>query len=103
MIDAEHLALLKEGALLVNCARGPIVDSEALAQLLKRGKIAAALDVFDTEPPLADEYVLRDVPHSLLTPHVAFLTKEAMQRRAVIEFENVRAFLAGSIKNQCVL
>lgn len=103
MIDEEKLSMMKEGAIFVNCARGPIVDSNALAKLLKSGRIRAALDVFDTEPPLADDYVLRDVPNALLTPHVAFLTEEAMQRRAVIEFDNVRAFLAGSIQNQCKL
>jgi len=100
LMGREELTLLKEGALLINCARGPIVDTQALATLLEEGRIGAALDVFDREPPLEAEYPLMRSPNTLLTPHVAYLTKEAMVRRAVIEFENVRSFLRGSVQNQ---
>lgn len=100
LMGREELSLLKEGALFINCARGPIVDTEALAALLAEGRISASLDVFDSEPPLATEYPLLTTPNTLLTPHVAYLTKEAMARRAVIEFENVRSFLTGNVQNQ---
>lgn len=100
LMGREELSLLKEGALFINCARGPIVDTEALAALLAEGRISASLDVFDSEPPLATEYPLLTTPNTLLTPHVAYLTEEAMVRRAVIEFENVRSFLTGNVQNQ---
>lgn len=100
-LDKEKLALMKEGALFINCARGPIVDTKALAEVLNEGKISAALDVFDTEPPLASDYPLVTARQTLLTPHVAFLTKEAMVRRSVTEFDNVLSYLNGEVKNRC--
>lgn len=101
-LNRERLSLMKQDAIFINCARGPIVDSVALAELLDAGKIAAAgLDVFDTEPPLAADYPLVQAKRTLLTPHVAFLTKEAMVRRSVTEFDNVLSFLQGEVKNRC--
>lgn len=101
-LNKERLSLMKQDAIFINCARGPIVDSVALAELLNAGKLAAAgLDVFDTEPPLATDYPLVQAKRTLLTPHVAFLTKEAMVRRSVIEFDNVLSYLKGEIKNRC--
>ncbi len=100
LMGAKELARLKEGALLINCARGPIVDTRALAKELEGGRIGAALDVFDSEPPLDRHYRLLTSPNTLLTPHVAYLTEEAMVRRAAIEFENVRSFLNGKVQNQ---
>ena len=104
LINARRLALMKPGALLVNAARGPVVDETALAAALERGVLAGAcLDVFDKEPPLDPASPILAAPHTLLTPHVAFLTKEAMVRRADIEFANVAAFLAGQPENVCAL
>lgn len=103
LIGEKELSLMKEGSLFINCARGPIVDTEALSCVLKSKKIRAALDVFDTEPPLEEEYPLLKTPNTLLTPHIAYLTEEAMVRRAVIEFENVRSFLDGNAQNVVVL
>lgn len=103
LIGEGELALMKDGALFINCARGPIVDTEALASALKSKRIRAALDVFDTEPPLGEEYALLKTPNTLLTPHVAYLTEEAMVRRSAIEFENVRSFLEGTVQNVVVL
>ncbi|MPM99365.1 Glyoxylate/hydroxypyruvate reductase B [bioreactor metagenome] len=100
-LDKDKLALMKEGALFINCARGPIVDTKALSEVLNSGKISAALDVFDTEPPLASDYPLVTAKQTLLTPHVAFLTKEAMVRRSVTEFGNVLSYLNGEVKNRC--
>ena len=102
MIGKEQLALMKPEAIFINCARGPIVDNAALAEALNEGKIAgAAIDVYDMEPPIPEDYPLLHARNTLLTPHVAFLTKEAMVRRARIEFANVAAFLAGKPENVC--
>ena len=102
--DAEKIARMKDGAVLVNCARGPIVDNDALAAALNSGKLAGAgIDVFDMEPPLPEGYALASAKNCVLTPHVAYLTEEAMERRAVIEFDNVRAWLEGAPKNVCAL
>lgn len=100
MIGSKELAKMKKGALLINCARGPVVDSAALSGALKDGSISAALDVFDTEPPLDGDDPLLLAANTVLTPHVAYLTQEAMVRRAAIEFENVRAYLRGEIQNR---
>ena len=82
MISAEKIALMKKSAIFINCARGPIVDGKALAQALNEGRIAgAAVDVFDCEPPIPAEEPLLHAKNTLLTPHVAFLSEEAMVRR----------------------
>ena len=95
---------MKPTAVFINCARGPIVDNAALAEALNQGKIAgAAIDVYDMEPPIPGDYPLLHAKNALLTPHVAFLTHEAMLRRAAIEFDNVRSYLSGSPKNVCSL
>ncbi len=104
MINAEKIALMKPSAIFINCARGPIVDNEALAQALNDGKIAgAAIDVYDMEPPLPEDYPLLHARNTLLTPHVAYLTQEAMARRADTEFANVYAYLEGKPQNVCSL
>lgn len=100
LLNKERLALMKSSAILVNAARGPIVDNAALAEALQNNVIAgAALDVFDMEPPLPADYPLLKAPHTLLTPHVAFATKESMVKRAKIAFKNVEQWLAGSPQN----
>lgn len=99
-IGKEQLELMKEGAILINCARGPIVDNAYLARLLNEGKIKAGIDVFDMEPPLPEDYPLRNAKNCILTNHVAFLTKEAMEIRADIVFDNLYSFLDGKIVNQ---
>lgn len=104
MIGKEQIAKMKKSALFINCARGPIVDNKALADALNAGQIAgAAIDVFDMEPPIPADYPLVNAKNTLLTPHVAFLTKEAMVRRAKIEFQNVVDFLAGKPQNVCII
>lgn len=102
MISAEKIALMKKSAIFINCARGPIVDNEALAQALNAGAIAgAAIDVYDMEPPIPADYPLVNARNTLLTPHVAFLSEEAMVRRARIEFDNVMAYVNGAPVNVC--
>lgn len=101
---AERIALMKEGAVLINCARGAIVDNDALADALASGHLSGAgIDVFDGEPPLDAAYKLLSAPNCVFTPHVAFLTEEAMQRRAKIEFDNVLAYVNGTPENVCEL
>ncbi|AEB07742.1 D-isomer specific 2-hydroxyacid dehydrogenase NAD-binding protein [Coriobacterium glomerans PW2] len=96
----EQLGRMKRSAILINCARGAIVDNQALADALNDGRIAGAgIDVFDMEPPLPNDYPLLSADNIVLTPHVAFLTEEAMERRARIEFDNVTAYLAGKPQN----
>lgn len=96
LINAEKIALMKKSAVLVNTARGPVVDSEALSAALKDGKIAGAcIDVFENEPPVAKGHPLLTCPNVVATPHVAFATKEAMEVRAGMVFENVSAYLDG--------
>ncbi|HHT24581.1 MAG TPA: hydroxyacid dehydrogenase [Clostridiaceae bacterium] len=99
-INKDLLQLMKEDAIFINCARGPIVDNQALADLLNAGKIAfAGIDVFDMEPPIPSDYPLIQAKNVLLTPHIAFLTKEAMVRRAAIAFDNSLSFACGEEKN----
>lgn len=103
MISSEKIARMKPSAIFINCARGAIVDNQALADALNEERLAgAAIDVFDMEPPIPDDYPLLHAKNILLTPHVAFLTKESMIRRAEIEFENVFAFIDGKVKNEIV-
>ena len=100
LISREKLELMSEDAILINCARGPIVDNEALAELLNEEKIAGAgLDVFDMEPPLPSDYPLLSAKNAILTPHVAYLTDEAMINRAEIVFDTTISYLKGEEKN----
>ncbi len=100
--DAAAIAQMKDGAIFINCARGGIVDNDALARALASGKIAGAgIDVFDMEPPVPSDYALVNAPNCIFTPHVAFLTEEAMERRAQIAFENVLAYTGGRALNIC--
>lgn len=100
LINAERLARMKPTSLLVNVARGPVVDETALADALQRGTIAGAcLDVFPTEPPLDPHAPIISAPKTLLTPHVAFATRESMSLRAEIVFDNLRAWMEGRQQN----
>jgi D-3-phosphoglycerate dehydrogenase len=96
LINKERLSLLKKTAVVVNQARGPVVDSQALADALNSGSIAAAvIDVFDQEPPIPESQPLLHAKNTVLTPHVGFASKESMIRRADIAFGNVQAWLDG--------
>jgi phosphoglycerate dehydrogenase-like enzyme len=104
MFTAEKFAEMPEDSVFINCARGAIVDNDALADALNSGHLAGAgIDVFDMEPPLPESYKLIHAKNVVLTPHVGFLTEEAMQRRAAIEFQNVYAWLDGKPENVCEL
>lgn len=100
MIDGEKIAMMKENAVLINTARGGVVDSKALAEALNSQKIAGAcIDVFETEPPLDENHPLLNAKNTIVTPHVAFATKEALIKRAVIVFENIVKYLDGTPQN----
>ena len=100
LINAENIVKMKPNAILINTARGPVVNAKALADALKNGTIAGAgVDVFDVEPPLAGDNPLLDAPHTVLTPHIGFATQEAMQKRAVIAFDNIKKYLEGKPQN----
>ncbi len=99
-LSRERISLMKQTAILINCARGAVVDNEALAEALNSDKIAgAAIDVFDMEPPIPADYPLLKAKNTLLTPHVAFASKESMIRRAHIVFDNLYAYLDGKPVN----
>ena len=100
LLNAEKLSLMKKDAILINTARGGVIDNKALAHLLKEGKIAGAgIDVYDGEPPLPADYPLLSAPNTILAPHVGFDTEEAMKRRAVIVVDNLQSFIDGKQKN----
>jgi len=105
LIDEEKIGLMKPTSILINTARGPVVDTEALVDALKEGKIAGAcIDVFDQEPPLPKDYSLLSLPNTLVTPHIGFATEEAMMRRAHITFsENIYNWLQGNHINRVEL
>lgn len=101
LINKTTLSYMKKDAILINTARGAVVDSCALAQALNEGKIrAAAIDVFDKEPPLDESEPLLSAKNTLLTPHIAFASKESMLKRAKIVFENLDMWLCGKQINK---
>lgn len=99
-LGKEELDKIKENSILINCARGPVVDNDYLAKLLNEDKIRAGIDVFDMEPPLQSDYPLRNAKNVVLTNHVGFYTKEAMVNRAEIVFNNLYEYLDGNIINE---
>lgn len=100
LISDKEFDLMKDSAILVNLARGPIVDTQALVKALNEDKIAgAAIDVYDQEPPLPQDHLIFQAKNTILTPHIGFLTQEAMERRAKIAFDNTLAFLQGQAQN----
>ncbi len=100
LIGKAEIAKMKKSALLINTARGPVVDSAALAGALNDGAIAGAgIDVFETEPPLDPSHPLLSAKNTIVTPHVAFATQESMLLRAKIVFETLEAYLKGERRN----
>jgi glyoxylate reductase len=93
LISRERLALLRDGAALVNTARGAIVDEDALVDELVSGRISAGLDVFAEEPRVPER--LLDLPNVVLTPHVASATVETREAMTRVLVDNVLAFLGG--------
>lgn len=99
MIDAGALAQMKDGAILINTARGGLLDEQAVADALRSGKLlAAGMDVVSAEPIRADNPLLT-APNCFLTPHIAWAPLETRRRLQAISAENLRAFLAGKPQN----
>ena len=99
MIDAGALAQMKDGAILLNTARGGLLDEQAVADALRSGKLlAAGMDVVSAEPIRADNPLLT-APNCFLTPHIAWAPLETRRRLQTISAENQRAFLAGKPQN----
>ena len=103
IIGAAEIAGMKPGAIIINTARGGIVDEVALAKALRSGQIAAAgLDVFDTEPPAPDHPLLA-FAQVILTPHTAGLTRESAERMAVASVQNVLDHFAGALDSSLIV
>ena len=104
LIAAPELALMQPHALLINTARGGLVDEQALADALRRGTIGGAgFDVLSVEPPRQGNVLLElDVPNFILTPHVAWASREAMQTLADQLIDNVEGFVRGESRNRVV-
>lgn len=101
LLSRERIALMKPTAIVINTARGGVVDSAALAEALKAGKLGAVgTDVFEMEPPVPADHPLLSAPRTVLTPHVAFATLESLDRRAEIVFDNVLQWMDGNLQNQ---
>ena len=94
LIGSRQFALMRQGALLVNAARGPIVDTDALVEALKSGRIRAALDVTDPEP-LPEGHPLWKCPNLLLTPHVGASTPQFSPRALRTAAEELRRYMNG--------
>ena len=94
LIGERQLALMRQGALLVNAARGPIVDTDALVEALNSGRIRAALDVTDPEP-LPEGHPLWSCPNLLLTPHVGGSTPQFAPRALRMAADELRRYMNG--------
>lgn len=100
MINQANIAKMKQGALLINAARGPVVVSEDLAAALNSGYLGGAgIDVFETEPPLPADHPLLHSKNTIVTPHMAFTSAESMEERCKIVFHSLQSWLDGKQVN----
>ena len=100
IVDAERLKKMKSSAIVINTGRGPLVDEQALADALNSGTIAAAgLDVLNKEPPPGDNPLL-SAKNCVITPHIAWASKQARERLIAIASSNLSAYLSGVPKNR---
>jgi phosphoglycerate dehydrogenase-like enzyme len=94
MFNAANLALLRDGSVFINTARGALVDEQALIEVLRTRRVFACIDVTDPEPPAPDS-PLRTLPNVLLTPHLAGMVGSGLKQLGEAVTEEVRRFLAG--------
>jgi D-3-phosphoglycerate dehydrogenase len=100
LIGKEELSLMKPSSILINTARGPIVNQVDLKLALQEETISgAAVDVYEKEPPLDANHVLFDAPNSILLPHIGYATKEAIKLRGEIVIDNINKWLEGNPQN----
>ena len=93
-ITAKEIDMMKSSAIIINAARGPIINTNDISEALRNGRISgAALDVFDTEPPLDKNNPLLNLPNTMLMPHIGFATEEAFEIRLGIVVENIKKFI----------
>jgi len=104
LIGTRELELMKPDSLLINTARGALVDSEALASALRKGSIGgAAVDVLPQEPPVDGNPLLaEDIPNLIVTPHIAWAAREARQRAVDEIAANIQSFLTGGRRHRVV-
>jgi len=96
IINRDTISKMKDGVLILNTSRGPLIDSEALAEALRSGKVGGAgVDVLPIEPPPADEPLL-SAPNCVITPHLAWASLEARARLVDITVDNLKKFLDGT-------
>ncbi len=102
LLGAKELILMQPNAILINTARGPIVDERALAALLKAGRLGGAgIDVLSEEPPVSGNALLEPgIPNLIVTPHIAWAAKEARQRVLQEVALNIAAFQQGELRNR---
>lgn len=101
LMGKREFTLMKESAIFINTARGPIVESSALDYALNEKEIAgAAVDVYETEPPLPSDHILFTSQNLLMLPHIAYATHEAFDIRADIVVDNVIGWKNGDVKNK---
>jgi len=95
LLNAERLAMIRDGAVLVNTARGALIEMEALVAELRKNRFRAALDVFDPEEPLPPSHALRSLPNVILTPHVSGPVPTRYWEMGLHAVQNVRIVLSG--------
>ena len=99
MINQAAIAKMKPGVLILNTSRGPLINEADLAEALKSGRVAGAgVDVLSCEPPKLDNPLL-SAPNCIVTPHIAWATKEARSRLMNIAVDNLAAFIKGKAQN----
>ncbi|WP_321294812.1 NAD(P)-dependent oxidoreductase [Marinifilum fragile] len=100
LMGKDEFKLMKPKAILINTARGPVVNSDALCWALEESEIAgAAVDVYEKEPPLDKEHVLFTAPNLIMLPHIAYATNESFEKRIDIVMENIKLWLQGKPRN----
>lgn len=104
MLSAQRIAVMKEGAIIINTARGAVTDEAALARAVKEGRIALGCDVYSLEPFGKDHpfYDLRELPQVCLTPHMAWGAYEARMRCVAQIAENINSFYRNEHRNRVV-